>query len=83
MNNCDCKSTKKTPNDNKWIKKDDNITEYIEKLTSPFIQKDIIQSIIDSRDNFVNSESTINDYYIKNKDTISLSHFKSKLDSLL
>ena len=83
MSNCNCKSNTKKPDDNKWIKKDDDVKKYIEKLTSPFIQKDIIQMIIESRDNFVNVESNVNNYYTKNKDKISLSHFKSKLESLL
>jgi len=87
MGDCNCnsksKSKTKTNPDTKWLNKGDNIKHYIEKLNSPFKQTDIIKDIVESRDNFVNIESTVNKSYLEKKDNISLTEFKSKLDSLL
>lgn len=90
MGDCNCNSKSKsnttktkTNTDTKWLNKGDNIKHYIEKLNSPFKQTDIIKAIVESRDNFVNTESTVNKSYLEKKDNISFTEFKLKLDSLL
>ena len=82
MKDCGCKNKESV---NTWLYEEDNLDNHISNFFSPN-KINIINEVIQSRENFLNSNSLLNDELKEKKESIikiSRSEFTIKLESLM
>lgn len=82
MKDCGCENKEPV---NKWLYEEDNLDNHISNFFSPN-KISILNEIIQSRENFLNSNSLLNDELKEKKESvikISKSEFTIKLESLM
>ncbi len=82
MSDCGCNSNADVK---KWLYEDENIDNHITRFYSP-MKNNILTDLIQSRHNFINSNSLLNDELKQMKEQvvkISRSEFTMKLESLM